>query len=351
MHDSSRFIWGAGFRFNTFIARALCYAYFAGRELLEELVKEADVLVESFRPGVMARLGLSYESLSQINPRLIYCSLTGYGQKGHLAHLGGHDLNYQGYAGILPRRVKDGRAVIPQTLTSDLAGGSYSCALAILSALLKRHTSQEGSYIDLSITDSSLMFLPLEAALVAQGCEPADLGTDRLNGGHPCYDLYDTSDGKQITFAALEHKFWVSFCQQAQCEFLLEEVDLTQPEAAQRVRAELSRIFAQRTQAEWVALGEAWDVCLGPVWTPAEALQHATEREAPIWRQVQTPSKELVSVLRGGGANGASSTEPDQDATALPHQGQHTQELIAALGKSSVQIDELMAKGVLINFS
>lgn len=312
----------------------------AGRQVLRELAAQADVLTESFRPGVMQRLGLSYEALKAINPRLVYCSLTGYGQNGPLAHLGGHDLNYQGYAGVLPRSAEDGRASMPQTLTSDLAGGSYSCVLAIMAALLARQATGRGRYIDLSIVDSTLMFAPLDAAQVAQGCVSPAPGTDRLNGGHPCYGLYDTSDGRQVTFAALEEKFWVSFCQNAGCEQLLEEDDLMDPAVATRVRAALSGIFASRTQAEWVALGEAWDVCLGPVWSAAEALVGADQRNAPVWRTVATDG-EAVRVLRGGGVDGACAE------AALPLQGQHTREILGELGWSQGAIEALFEKGVL----
>lgn len=312
----------------------------AGRQVLCELVAHADVLIESFRPGVMKRLGLSYDALKAINPRLVYCSLTGYGQSGPLAHLGGHDLNYQGYAGVLPRNAHDGRAGMPQTLTSDLAGGSYSCVLAIMGALLARHTSGLGCYIDLSIMDATLMFAPMDAAQVAQGRVPPAPGTDRLNGGHPCYGIYDTSDGRQVTFAALEEKFWVSFCRNAGCESLLEEKDLMDPAAATRVRTALSRIFAQRTQTEWVALGELWDVCLGPVWSAAEALAGAEERKAPVWRTAAVAGKK-VGVLRGGGADGVC-TE-----AALPLQGQHTREILDELGWRQDAIDALLRNGVL----
>ncbi len=311
----------------------------AGRRVLRELAAQADVLTESFRPGVMERLGLSYDVLKAINPRLVYCSLTGYGQQGPLAHLGGHDLNYQGYAGVLPRNAGDGRAGMPQTLTSDLAGGSFSCVLAILGALLERQATGFGRYIDLSITDATLMFAPMDAAQVAQGRVPPAPGTDRLNGGHPCYGLYDTSDGRQVTFAALEEKFWVTFCRNAGCESLLEEKDLMAPDAATRVRAALSAIFAQRTQAEWVALGEAWDVCLGPVWSAAEALAGADERKAPVWRTVATQGQD-VRVLRGGAADQACAS------AALPLQGQHTREILGELGWRQDAIAALFEQGV-----
>ncbi|KOF54215.1 hypothetical protein AD428_08430 [Achromobacter sp. DMS1] len=308
-----------------------------GREAALALARRADVLVESFRPGVMQRLGLGHEVLRCENPRLVYCSITGYGQHGPLAPLAGHDLNYQGCAGILPRDAATGHAVLPQTLTSDLVGGAYSATMSIMAALLARQVSGQGCYIDLSIAHATAMLLPIEGALVGQQQHPDAPGLGRLNGGHPCYGLYETADGRQVTFAALEEKFWRRFCERAPCPELAEIPDLTAPPTASRVRAALARIFRTRTQAEWVAFGAQWDVCLGPALTSEEALHALGER--PAWRSFAGPGGP-VRVLRGLPVAG-----DGVDLTPPPSQGQHSAQILRELGWDEPRIHAALASG------
>ncbi len=318
-----------------------------GRQLFLRLVRGADVLVESFRPGTMDRLGLGWGVVNEINPRLIYCSLTGYGQATAQASLAGHDLNYQGYAGLLPRDRQTGKATLPATLMADVAGGSYSCVIALMAALLERNATGRGRRIDLSITHSAMMFAPLEAAAALQGEAAPAPGRGRHNGGHPCYALYDTADDRQITFAALEYKFWRRFCEQAGCEHLLESGDLADPACATRIRIELQAVFARRTQREWLAAGAQWDVCIGPVWTSKDAIEEARRSALPVLQRFAAPlsgAPGAVETLIGRPADLAAA--PGATMAGPPTLGQHTREVLLDAGLSAGEIDSLLRAGV-----
>lgn len=271
------------------------------------LLQEADVLVESFRPGVMARLGLSPEALLDRFPRLVYCAITGHGQATPRAALAGHDLNYQALAGLLHR---EGKApVVPTALLADLVGGSCSAVIAIQGALLARERSGRGVFIDLSITHSALMLQPLLAAchLAGEDTRHAQL---RHGGSHPGYRLYETSDGRHIAFAALEAKFWDRFCDLAGCANLRGLADSDDTAVLAQAGEELARIFRLRTFAEWSALSLQWDTCLAPVLSPAEAIDEAVRDQLPLFAELDG--------LGGGRARVLSGVPAD---LAAPHPG------------------------------
>src|SRR5499426_3585125 len=182
------------------------------RDRLLPLLRRADVLVEQFRPGVMQRLGLGYDDVRQINPRLIYCSITGYGQEGPRAGEAGHDLNYIGNTGLLA--LQPGPAeqpVVPPALIADIGGGTFPAVINILLALRQRDLTGQGCYLDIAMTDAMFTFAGHAfASGNATGAFPGS-GDARLTGGSPRYQLYPTKDGKLVTCAALEQQFWAAF--------------------------------------------------------------------------------------------------------------------------------------------
>ena len=182
------------------------------RDRVIALAKTADVVVEQFRPGVMDRLGLGYQALRAVNPRLIYCAITGYGQSGPRSMRAGHDLNYIGDAGLLALSSgPPGQRTVPPALIADIAGGSYPAVMNILLALRQREATGEGTFIDVSMAESVLPFLYWAiGAGLANGAWPKD-SSERLTGGSPRYHLYETRDGKVAAVAALEQKFWEAF--------------------------------------------------------------------------------------------------------------------------------------------
>lgn len=244
------------------------------------LVAQADVVIESFRPGVLDKLQLSWDRLKQLRPSLVLCSITGYGQSGHYAHRAGHDINYLAYAGVLDQNTgPDGRPALCNLQIADLLGGALAAVQGILAALYAAKVHGRGRRVDVSMTHGAmaLNFMPRVATQAnTRPCPPA---SDLLTGGVPCYDVYLTADQRYMAVGALEMKFWALLCE------VLHRPDLTashwsQGQAiggpdARRVRDELARIFKTKTQAHWTTLFESHDCCVTPVLRVDEALRHA----------------------------------------------------------------------------
>lgn len=256
------------------------------------LVSQADVLVESFRPGVMARLGVGWDVLRDHAPRLIYCAITGYGQHTAQAQLAGHDLNYQGQAGLLHREGDE--PAMPTALVGDLVGGSFCAAIAIQAALLERHNTGRGSFIDLSITHSVLMLNALNAAQHLGGGN-AGAARARYDGSNPRYRSYPTADARHVTMAALEPKFWDRFCDLAGCPELSSEPS-GKPGSDAAVITKLEAVFRAHTMAEWVQLAPEWDVCIGPVLSPEEAVDDALAQGLPLFARFPGPEGQTTAL-------------------------------------------------------
>ena len=249
----------------------------ADRERLDPLLRRADVLVEQFRPGVMDRLGLGFEALRQINPRLIYCSISGYGQAGPRAAEAGHDLNYIGATGLLALQPgPPDRPVVPPALIADIAGGTLPAVLNILLALRQRDRSGQGCHLDIAMTDAMFTFASHALASGhATGTFPSGGGA-RLTGGSPRYQLYPTKDGKLVCCAALEQRFWEPFCATIGLEPRF--IDDNRDPAA--TKAAVAAIIANRSANEWRPLFAAADCCVTIMAPLEEALRdpHFVER-------------------------------------------------------------------------
>ncbi len=251
----------------------------AGRHVLRALAAEADVLIESFRPGVMERLGLGYATLSAANPRLVYCAISGYGASGPFADHAGHDLNYIGYAGVLDQLAsRDGAPILPNFQIADLLGGALSAVTQILAALWHVARGGAGRFVDVSMTHTSYAHnFVAQVSLLNEGAAPA-AGGGLLNGGVPCYNLYRTSDERWLAVGALELKFWETLCMALdRPEWATRHWSLGQaiggPDALALIQ-EVANVIATRTLGEWVELLESLDCCVSPVLTPAEAARH-----------------------------------------------------------------------------
>ncbi len=244
-----------------------------------QMVETADVVVESFRPGVMQKLGLGWEALKQRNPKLVMCAISGYGQDGPFAHLAGHDINYVGLAGMLEQNVGPERVpALPNLQVGDLLGGAQSAVQGILAALLGVRNDGRGRFVDISMTDSVFAHNIMPLVAVNNFGRSAPPGADLLTGGVPCYNVYRTRDDRFIAVGALELKFWQKCCD------LLERPDLKCRHwslgreiggaDAQAVKAELDMIFASRSMQEWSMLFADADCCVTPVLRADEALVH-----------------------------------------------------------------------------
>ncbi|WP_298216503.1 CaiB/BaiF CoA-transferase family protein [Acidocella sp.] len=246
-------------------------------EALRPLLERADVLVEQFRPGVMDRLGLGYEAVRNINPRLIYCSITGYGQTGPKANAAGHDMNYVGDAGILSlSRGPDENPTMPFALVADIGGGTYPAVVNILLALRARDQGGEGTHLDIAMAEGAFMFAYWAHAAAVVAGQDIPNAASRLTGGLARYRLYPAADGRIIAVGAVEEKFWQAFCDVIGQPAELRD-DKRNPAAC---AAEVARRLAARPSTHWAPLLEAADCCCTILKTPAEAARdpHFTAR-------------------------------------------------------------------------
>jgi len=315
-----------------------------GREVFLRLARDADVVLESFRPGVMERLGLGYERLKEAQPGIIYCAISGYGQDGPYHLRAGHDLNYAGYAGLLHyNRGAHGEPAMPATQLGDLAGGSYMAVMGILAAVVGRTKTGEGRKIDVSMTEGVMSLLPLVASAYLNTGKAPRPGHSALDGGLPCYNIYETKDGKHVTLAALEPKFWQTFCTHiGHLELLPFHLPVGPGEREEAMEA-LRAIFKTRTRDEWVAeLGEI-DACVGPVYSIDEALN---DRHAQARGETVTSGKgeERLHTLR---SFPRISGVEDERRYAPPGMGEQTGELLLEAGYSATEIAEFKTRGVI----
>jgi len=242
-----------------------------GREVFLKLAGRADVIVEGFRPGVVAKLGVGYDAVSAVNPRIVYCSISGYGQDGPYAQRAGHDVNYIGYAGVGDAIGTEEAPVVPNFQIADLLGGALVPAMGILAALVDARSSGRGRYVDVAMADAVLAHavFPL-LGFLESGKAPAR-GTGMLDGGLPCYKVYRTKDGRYMAVGALEQKFWATLCDILGCPDLKEK-HIVYGVDAEPVKQRLAKIFASRTQREWTELFAGADCCVSPVLHIGEAL-------------------------------------------------------------------------------
>jgi crotonobetainyl-CoA:carnitine CoA-transferase CaiB-like acyl-CoA transferase len=311
-----------------------------GREVLLKLVKEYDVLLESFRPGVLDRLGVGYERLREENPGLVYCAITGYGQDGPLRDRSGHDMNYLGLIGLLGLTgEKDGPPIMSGGQIADLGGGALMAAFGIMAALHERERSGKGQLVDVSMADGSLSWLALVAArYLADGVVPKR-GEPELTGGLLCYRPYACKDG-WVTLGALEPKFWQAWCRGVGREDLIEH----QFEApGSEAHAEVERIFLERTRDEWREFATHNDCCLEPVLDLDEALDSELVRAREMVVELDQPG--ATQPVRQLGVPVKLSRTPGAVEKPGPALGEHTDEVLASLGYGADEIESLKQTG------
>jgi len=313
----------------------------AGREVLLRLARDADVLLESFRPGVMDRLGVGYERLRQENPRLVYCAISGYGQDGPYRDRPGHDMNYLGLVGLLGLTgERGGPPVQAAGQIADLGGGALMAAFGILAALRERDASGEGQLVDVSMSDGALSWLAMVAGrYFADGVTPRR-GDLELAGRLVCYRPYACADG-WVTLGALEPKFWQAFCRGVGREDLIERQ--FEPPGSP-AHAEVEAIFAGRTRAEWQAFAGEHDCCLEPVLELDEALDSELVRAREMVVELDQPGAERPVRLLGAPVK-LSRTPADAARAPGPALGEHTREVLRAAGYDDGAIERLEAAG------
>jgi len=306
----------------------------AARAVFCRLAKTADVVLEGFRPGVVKRLGVDYETLRVINPRLVYCSLSGYGQDGPYSTAVGHDINYIAMTGMLDMTGWQGQPpAIPLNVIADYAAGGLHAAYAILAALLARDKTGRGQYLDIAMSDGVMYLLAAALSQYFASGEVTRRGEGMLNGGVPYYNVYQTKDGGWLSVGCLEPHFFANLCHALDCD------DLAPFQHDPSRRAEVFDRFRERfltkTLDEWAALFKGVDACVAPVRSLAEAAADTHNRYRGMVVDVEHPK--LGKVPQVGIGTKLSDT-PGRVRNTAPHPGQHTDEVLFEIGLSATEI-------------
>ena len=307
-----------------------------GRELYRALAQQADVVVEGYRPGVLDRLGVGYQSLREANPGLVYCSISGFGQEGPYRDRAGHDINYLSLSGFIDLTGEPGRRpTSPGLQMADIAGGGMPAAIGVLLALVGRLRTGQGQQVDVSMHDGAVSWLLAQLDSVLAG-SVRTRGDSGISGRNPNYGIYETKDGRYLSIGALEPWFWERLCD------VLDVPELKAAAYAADTRERLQRTFRERTLAEWDALLGGEDVCYAPVLSPLEVLQndHLLARGSvrgyppPAGRRAIGPIVKLTET-------------PGQSDAPAPHRGEHTDRLLHGLGVSDAELARLRETGAI----
>ena len=312
-----------------------------GPGVVLRLARRFDVLVESFRPGLMDRLGVGYQALARENPRIVLCSISGYGQDGPYRDRAGHDIDYVALAGVLAVNGPPERPVPLGVQVADVAGGSWPAVAGILAALLGRAVSGRGAHVDIAMAEGALAMLALQQGAADARATPLRRGREPLNGGSACYGVYRAKDGGFVALGALEPKFFQAFCEAA-----------GRPELAERQfdgegagpRAEVEAIFASRTRAEWGEFAARHDVCVMPVLEGDEPRQDPQVVHRRSFVEVETPWEGrampgIASPVRIRGA--------EAPLRPAPRIGADTDAVLAECGFEAGEVAALRSAGVL----
>lgn len=314
----------------------------AAREVFYKLAKDTDVVLEGARPGVVSRLGVDYDTLKDINPRLVYCSLSGYGQTGPYKGLVGHDINYISIGGALGMIGWPGqKPAIPLNVIADFAGGGLMAAFAIVTALLAREKTGRGQFVDIAMSDGVLYLLAMFAGQYFSTGNAPTPGGFLLNGAAPHYNIYETGDGKWFSLGSLEPHFFANLCRVMEREdFIPQQYDSTHWPS---MHEHFASRFKTKTRDEWFKVLGAVDICAAPVYDFPEVFtdpQNVARQMA-----IEVPDADLGPVKQVGIAPKFSDTQPSVRSVG-PTPGQHTDEVLATLGYSPHAIADLRAQGI-----
>ena len=313
-----------------------------GLAIFFRLAEKADVILEGFRPGVVERLGVGYRAVQQKNPRIIYCSISGYGQTGPLRDKAGHDVNYLSTAGVLGLiGERDRPPVIPGVQVADVAGGSMNAAVGILLALFAREKTGQGQYIDISMTDGVVGFLALQYFFAESNGQAPKPAETLLSHRYACYNTYATADGRYLALGAVENRFWRSLCEYLQCpEYIALQYD---EERREEIITHLRQQFLTRTLAAWESDLAHLDICCCAVKTMGEVLRDPLFKE----REMVHSYIDMNGAERCGfGIPVKMSHTPGSIRTAPGPFGEGTRDVLLEAGYSTDQIDAFFAAGV-----
>ena len=306
-----------------------------------KLVKDTDILVDSFRPGVMERLGIGYQRLKKENPALVHCSITGYGQDGPLARIPGHDLNFQALGGVVELTgAAGGPPYVPGVLIGDVGAGMWA-AFAILAALRLTDRTGVGQFIDMSMLDAVMSFLSIhgQTYLSTEQCPGRE--EMRHNGRRPCYRLYPTKDGRMLSVACSEPKFWINLCKLIGHNDFHDDYSASGERRIEVIQA-LNNTFRTKTLDEWTTFFDGADVCVSPALNMLESFGHTQVQSGGFVREYQHPVKGTYPGTRPAPKF---SDLPIRDSFPPPRLGEHSVEILKEYGFQDKEIKNLMASG------
>ena len=323
-----------------------------GQALFRKLAAGADVIIEGFRPGVMKRLGADYDAIRAINPRIVYCSLSGFGQNGPYRDYPAHDMNYLSLAGVLALIGEpDRKPAIPLNLVADYAGASMHGALGVMYALFARERTGKGQHVDVSYLDTSVALLaatPNMRFFFSDGLAPKR-GEGFLGGSYPYYAIYETKDGKLLTIGCTEPWLWENFCKAINrpdfVRFARKNDQFVRAANAEEVKAreEIEAVIRTRNRDEWYEILVKADVCVGKVYDPEEMVADPQVQARDMVVEVKHPT---LGTIKEFGIPIKLSGTPGSVRTAAPHAGEHTEAVLRELGMSAADITALKEKKI-----
>lgn len=316
-----------------------------GKKIFRALAAKADIVVDQFRPGVMDKMGLGYESLKKINEKLIYCIITGYGLTGPMRDTAGHDLNYLNISGVTELTgTKGGMPSLCGAQIADIAGGSLYAVIAMLLAVMARDKTGKGQLCDVAMMDGALSLLSYTIGEWFGNNALPERGGELLTGGYATYNVYECKDGRHVGLGAVEHKFWADFCKKIGRE------DLTKlqliPEKQPEVEADVRKIMLTKTRDEWVNFFSDSDICFTPVLTLDEVAENAQVKAREMVKKVlnfQGSGRDLVLT----GVPIKLSETPGEAVIKFAKTGEHNDEILSSAGFSRKEIDEFRNNAVI----
>jgi len=309
-----------------------------GIEAFLALAEKADVVLESFRPGVMDRLGCGWKTLSELNPRLIYCAITGFGQEGPYASRAGHDINFLAVSGLLGQIVRRGeKPVIPGFQIADVAGGAYVAAGRMMAALYSREKTGAGAFLDVSMTRGAAGLMMMTSAEALGSETLPEPGTALLSGGRAFYNVYECAGGGYMALGAIEPKFWAAFCQAVGQDGWISR-HLHVGEEGEQLTRDLTALFKTRTRDEWEDVFSDVDACCEPVLEMDEAPGHQAMSGADAYQFTLDAEGDNASLQF---LSPVLSEERGRKLTPAPGQGEHTREVLLELGWDDERISTL----------
>ena len=310
----------------------------AGRGIFYDLAKSVDVVMEGFRPGVVKRLGVDYDAIKEVNPRIVYASLTGYGQDGPYRDLVGHDINYISIGGLLGMTGPAGGApVIPGVVIADFAAGGMSAAIGILAALLARERTGQGQFVDMSMTDAVVELTSIQISPYLHSGMVPERGKTMFTGHYPWYNVYETKDGKYISIGALEPWFYANLCELIGCQHFIEH-QFAEGEKREEIFNYFRETFLTKTRDEWVALLRQRDTCVAPVYTIEELV---SDPQLIARRMIIESDHPTMGRVKQVGSMHKLSDSPVEARNWSTRFGQHTDEILRELGYDDAKIEEL----------